>query len=798
MSAVKQQQQQQNPDGDQDPDPDGDRGTGAPAQGPHRSENGAVSPDSAGSSPGGALVSRVDGCVLPYLGGFGRYQKQLVLLTWIPALFIGCSQLSDLFLLTQPLHSHCTAPNSTQLPVPTTTHTAVSMVTTTPHWNQTRTQNSSSSSTHTLTQPHCYCQSSNWTHQLQSGLNNNVVTQWNLVCDSAWQVHIAKFSLRVGSIFGFLVLGVLADWFGRHPVLIVSVFFTLVFGLAVAFSVNVTMFSTLRFFEGFWLAGITLSLYVLRIELCLPGWRFSMTMVANFVELAGQLLMPAVAMLCSDWQILQAIIVCPLFLMLFYIWLFPESLRWLLATHQFMRSKWQIENIAKKNNTHQESHELISELNRVLERKPKKTCIVKMVGTRNLWKNIVVLCVNSLAGYGIHHCFARSKMDPDMEHNNMFHNFYSEYYTMTGIAIATGLALCPAVGMMGRRGGLLLFMIITALASLLQLGLLNLLGKYSVHLNIKSDTLKSKFNVAFSIIGMFSSQAVSTLSIFFCAEITPTVIRGGGLGLVLASAGFGMLTAPIMDLHNQKGYFLHHVIFACCTLICIICILLLPESRHQPLPESLSEGEGYTRHPLLPPHKKPAEQRHLLLNKDEGANDYANARGTPLHEVAVSTVESTASSATPTDDDDLGADLNAIQLSVLKHRHDSSPTRTDPLPGLVVQPDTSETPPPFQSEINSSDSLDAVDSPGQVGAEALTPPHPHSAPTPSPPADSDPGSSDRTRSVEPQTPENVAVPPSDQTVPDAAPVFTMDSTVSSPIDIAVDCTISPVNGGSSP
>lgn len=51
--------------------------------------------------------------------------------------------------------------------------------------------------------------------------------------------------------------------FGRHPVLIVSVMFMLVFGLSVAFSVNITMFSTLRFFEGFSLAGLALSLYVL-------------------------------------------------------------------------------------------------------------------------------------------------------------------------------------------------------------------------------------------------------------------------------------------------------------------------------------------------------------------------------------------------------------------------------------------------------------------------------------------------------------------------------------------------------
>lgn len=40
-----------------------------------------------------------------------------------------------------------------------------------------------------------------------------------------------------------------------------------------------------------------------------------------------------------------------------------------------------------------------------------------------------------------------------------------------------------------------------------------------------SGTLNKNFSIAFSIIGMFSSHAVSNLSIFFCAEITPTVIR---------------------------------------------------------------------------------------------------------------------------------------------------------------------------------------------------------------------------------------------------------------------------------
>ncbi|XP_034559468.1 solute carrier family 22 member 23-like [Notolabrus celidotus] len=608
----------------------------------HQPENGFVSPETTSAG----LLTRIDCAVLPFLGGFGKYQKQLIVLTLIPALFIGFSQYSDNFLLAQP-NNTCVQPLANQ-----SNHTVgYSSLLDGPKNNSARpayVYANGSYGTHNDTN-NMQCRCSEWTFELHTGLVQNVVTKWSLVCDSAWKVHIAKFSLLVGSIFGYLVFGILADWFGRHPVLIISVLFMLVFGLTVAFSVNVPMFSTLRFFEGFCLAGIILSLYVLRIELCLPGWRFSMTMVANFVVLGGQLLMPVVAYLCRDWQVLQAVIICPLLLMLSYIWIFPESLRWLLATQQYCRSKWIMGHIAQKNRVNMEldADNILTELQKALQKKPKKTCIVKMVGTRNLWKNIVVLCVNSLTGYGIHHCFARSMRDPEVQETNMFHNFYADYYTMAGIAVASCMALCPAVGLMGRRGGLLMFMIITALASLLQLGLLNLLGKYSGHLNIDSSgTLNKNFSIAFSIIGMFSSHAVSNLSIFFCAEITPTVIRGGGLGLVLASAGFGMLTAPIMELHNQKGYFLHHIIFACCTLICIICILLLPETRYQPLPETLADGESYTRQPLLPP-KKPGEQR-LLLAQSESSRDYTRVHDTPLHEAAntaVSTMDSTASSA---------------------------------------------------------------------------------------------------------------------------------------------------------
>ncbi|XP_074843839.1 solute carrier family 22 member 23 isoform X1 [Carettochelys insculpta] len=592
--------------------PAGEAGSAAAAAPPAAAEIQTLPPPppAAACSP---LLLDYDGSVLPFLRGLGGgYQKTLVLLTWLPALFIGFSQFSDSFLLDQPdfwcwgadgqgngtghlargpaNHSHAAGMlGPPALPTPPPGDNA--------------------------SQCHCH----EWQYRIRAGLSHNVVSQWGLVCESSWKVHIAKFSLLVGLIFGYLITGCIADWVGRRPVLLFSVIFILIFGLTVALSVNVTMFSTLRFFEGFCLAGIILSLYALRIELCPPGHRFMVTMVASFIAMAGQFLMPGLAVLCRNWQVLQSVIICPFLLMLLYWVVFPESLRWLMATQQFEASKQLILHFTNKNRMNTESDisdikGVMPELEKELTRRPKKVCIVKVVGTRNLWKNIVVLCVNSLTGFGIHHCFAKSLMGHEAK-MTITHNFYADYYTMAGIALASCLAMCPVVGFLGRRGGLLLFMILTALASLLQLGLLNLIGKYSkLPDSGMSDSVKDKFSTAFSIVGMFSSHAVGSLSVFFCAEITPTVIRGGGLGLVLASAGFGMLTAPIMELHNQKGYFLHHVIFACCTLICIICILLLPESKNQNLPENIPDGEHYTRKPLLP-HKK-GEQPLLLTNSE--------------------------------------------------------------------------------------------------------------------------------------------------------------------------------------
>ena len=68
---------------------------------------------------------------------------------------------------------------------------------------------------------------------------------------------------------------------------------------------------------------------------------------------------------------------------------------------------------------------------------------------------------------------------------------------------------------------------------------------------------------------------------------------------MLAAGCVGMAASSLMELQNNGGYFLHHVIFASFAVLSVLCIMLLPESKRKPLPDTLKEGESQRRPPLF-------------------------------------------------------------------------------------------------------------------------------------------------------------------------------------------------------
>ncbi|XP_036608831.1 putative solute carrier family 22 member 31 [Trichosurus vulpecula] len=441
-----------------------------------------------------------------------------------------------------------------------------------------------------------------WTFALPAaGLLRTPITQWNLVCGDQWKVPLEQMSYLLGWLLGCVTLGSACDRFGRRVTFVTSLALATVLGSGVALAINYPMLLSLRLLYGTALAGAFLSLYMARLELCDPDHRLPFSMVAGLFFASGMILLPGLAAICQDWRFLQGLVTLILGLVLFF-WgfpsLFPESPRWLVATQQLGRAKeilWRLagDNL-KPGDSASEGAALAAELDGLSEGKalPQYHSIFEIFSTQLIWRNILILAFTTLLGNGIQYSFTQN-LAPYLPH------FYLPCFLLAGLEVAASLLLILMGQCCGRRASLLLWTVLTSLASLLLLSL----GQY----------LPVCIVVFLSALGLLASQAMSVLSIFFASEILPTMIRGAGLGLIMAAGFLGQVATPIMSISNNRGFFLHHVVFASFAVLSMLCILLLPESRGRNLPESLEDADGRRSSPFFLPGWRHPQEHHVPL-----------------------------------------------------------------------------------------------------------------------------------------------------------------------------------------
>uniref|UniRef100_A0A8C0GCN3 Solute carrier family 22 member 31 n=2 Tax=Chelonoidis abingdonii TaxID=106734 RepID=A0A8C0GCN3_CHEAB len=443
--------------------------------------------------------------------------------------------------------------------------------------------------------------------------HSSFLRQWDLVCSNRWKVPLEQTTYLLGWLSGCIVLGLACDRFGRRATFVFSLVLALPLGIGVALALNYVMLLSLRLLLGAMLAGTFLSLYVARLELCDPPHRLMVVMVAGFFWVAGELLLPGLAVLCRQWRLLQGALTLTLAL-LATCWgcpsLFPESPRWLLATRQLEKGRKGLRALAEGNGVSLEDEfysqeHLLAELESEGAPLPHYHTLCEVFSTRVIWKNSLILGFTAFIGSGIQHCFTRN-LAPYLP------QFHFSYFLLATLEAVACLFLCVTVNRVGRRPILLLCTILTGIASLLLLALTQYLLDWII--------------LILSVLGIAYSQAVTMLSIFFASEVLPTVVRGGGLGLIMAASFVGKAAGPIMDIQNNRGFFLHHVVFASFAILSVLSIMLLPESKGRGLPESLQDGESQRRPPLFRSSRH-RDQLPLLSPRSAGhaaeAQDYA-------------------------------------------------------------------------------------------------------------------------------------------------------------------------------
>ncbi|XP_069030506.1 putative solute carrier family 22 member 31 isoform X1 [Embiotoca jacksoni] len=535
--------------------------------------------------------------IFPHTGGYGRYNRIVVVFSWFPNFAVMLNLFSDVFYTLIPDLYHC-KPDPKLLPstfllsnlsrqgylnltIPWVEGSGLS------HCELFKYPSNTSDFSDNVPRVRVSC-THGWEYSSVAGLQSNFVTEWNLVCSDYWKIPVQHISFMTGWILGYVVLGTLCDWLGRRRGFLLSISLSSLFGVAVCLSNSSVVFLLLRLSQGATLAGVFVSSYIARLELCDPPHRLMVAMVSSFFAVFAELLLPGVAVLCHDWPVLQAVATLPLLLLLSY-WccssVFPESPRWLLATSQIHQVKRSLQEFSTRNSVCLQDEiypgeTLLSEIDSVYgeDYRPKYYSVLELRRTRVIWKNCLILSFTLFIGTGIQYCFTRNL-------HSYSANFYFSYFLRVITGALACIFICLTVNHFGRRGMLLLSATLTGLSSLLLLAL--------------TQYLRGGLVLVLSVMGLLFSQALAMLSAFFACEVMPTVVRGGCLGLVLASGCVGMAASSLMELQNNSGYFLHHVIFASFAVLSVLCIMLLPESKRKPLPDSLKEGENQRRPPLF-------------------------------------------------------------------------------------------------------------------------------------------------------------------------------------------------------
>ncbi|ELU12744.1 hypothetical protein CAPTEDRAFT_108865, partial [Capitella teleta] len=105
-------------------------------------------------------------------------------------------------------------------------------------------------------------------------------------------------------------------------------------------------------------------------------------------------------------------------------------------------------------------------------------------------------------------------------------------------------------------------------------------------------------SVTLAMLGKFAINASFTIIFMYGPEIYPTVLRNTGSGIGSFSGRFGGIIYPYINylskLNTPIAKKLPLVVFGIISVVGGFLALPLPETRHNPLPETIEDVENYT------------------------------------------------------------------------------------------------------------------------------------------------------------------------------------------------------------
>ncbi|KAK2855939.1 hypothetical protein Q5P01_004674 [Channa striata] len=393
------------------------------------------------------------------------------------------------------------------------------------------------------------------------------VTEFDLVCSNGWLVDMCQAALNVGFLIGSITIGYLADRLGRKMTFLISNLLNAVAGILVAVAPDYVSLLVFRTLYGFGVKGSWMVAYVLLTEIVGVEFRRTVGILFQAVFSVGILLLPLLAYFITDWRWLQVVITIPYILMLSYYWFVPESPRWLLSQNKTSRAVKITKSIAKEN-----KNSLSKNIESLTDDVGDSTTasFMDLVRTPKMRKHTFILSFNWFTSAVVYQGLI-------MRLGILGGNIYVDF-------LISGLVEFPAA--------FLILLTIERIGRRLPFAAANVTAGASCFIAACIPDSLFWLKTAVACVGRLGITMSFEMVVFVNTELYPTFVRNLGVSVCSTLCDIGGIIAPFL-LYRLAVVWLELplIIFGSLAFIAGGLVLLLPETRGVPLPDTIADIE---------------------------------------------------------------------------------------------------------------------------------------------------------------------------------------------------------------
>ncbi|KAG5846631.1 solute carrier family 22 member 2 [Anguilla anguilla] len=393
------------------------------------------------------------------------------------------------------------------------------------------------------------------------------VTEFDLVCSDAWLVDMYQATVNIGFLVGSIAIGYLADRFGRKMSFLLSNLWNAVAGILVAISPSYNILLVFRTLQGFGVKGGWIAGYVLITELVGVEYRRTVGILYQMFFSIGILILPLIGYFVTDWRWFNVIISVPYICFLAYYWFIPESPRWLLSQNNSSKAVKITEAIAKENG---------KTLSKNIETLKADTgesstaSFLDLVRTPKMRKHTFILMFNWFTSAVVYQGLI-------MRLGILGGNVYVDFLISGIVEFPAAFLILFTIERIGRRIPFATANIVSGAACL-----------------ITAFIPSSMFwlRTAVACIGRLGITMAFEMVVFMNTELYPTFVRNMGVSVCSTLCDIGGIVAPFL-LYRLAVIWLELplIIFGVIALIAGALVLMLPETKGVPLPETIDDIE---------------------------------------------------------------------------------------------------------------------------------------------------------------------------------------------------------------